>query len=1060
MKSFLTLFLIFCSGILYGQSMAVSGVVSDKTGPLPGVNVLIKGTTLGTVSDMDGRFSINASKGDVLVFSSIALETVEILLEDKTFLNVTLIEDVELLGEVVVTALGITRDTKALGYAVSKVDGGDIAQFSKVSPIEALSGQVAGLNISGSGSGAGGSSKVTIRGVSSLTGSNEPLYVIDGIPMDNSGGASGAQYGGTDYGSAANNINPDDIASISVLKGGAAAALYGSRGQNGVIMISTKKGSQKDELMGISYGFQTQLSLPMEVPDFQESYSQGSAGKFMATDSRSWGAKMQGQEVTNFLGQKQALVSVENPYHEYLQMGVSNNHSLAINNRGEKAGVYFSFTNTEDKGLIPGNKIDKNSLMMRFDTELGGVITLDAKANYIDQRAENRPNLGGSPDNPIYSMWHMPKSVDFGMMEDYRTNSGLPIIWMKQYSTSEDGSILPPSDFAFAKAPLLSNPYWSENLNTNYDNRRRLIGFVEADIDLKKLLSLSFTLGIKARGGIDYYTDERQRQTASNTYYKMTGLATISLLDSDFTEENYDFLIRGGQRFGNFGFNAYLGGNVMYINQYITQSGSESGMINKEGNYVIQNFNNVVTSQGIAQRELQSLYAFLSFDWNNQFYLDVTARNDWTSVLSPDNESIFYPSVSGSWIVNETFDLGVVVNLLKFRASWAAVGNGGNYTSSRYNVYGTSANQFHGLPYGFIPDRRVNPNLKSEFTVSTEFGANLVMFRSRLNIDLSYYNTETKNQIFTAPLAPSSGYSSGLINAGKISNSGLESQIRGVLLKRSSFEWWAGANITYQWNEVKDLPDDVPVITFGRIEGMTINAQNGLAVGSMQGTAFERDAEGRLILDAGNLPTIMKNESGVNDDHRILGKIYPDWLVGLKTGFTYKGVSLSILADGKLGHNIYSYSNAVGSELGALASTTLGRDEWEVAKEIYNTTGVLPNMGYQIEGSKAGVFGTYSVDPQQYWQKVKGINEMWVYDASYLRLRQLSLSYTFLKVQHGISFLDKISVNASANNLVYLMKKTDNFSPESSSSTGNASGIEIFSMPETMQFIFGVNVSF
>lgn len=1065
-KLFFTLLLIISATAAFAQKV-IKGQISDSKGiPVIGATILEKGTTNGTITDFDGNYSLEvASATSVLQYSYIGYVTQEIKVGNNTVINVTLIEDTQALEEVVVTALGIKRDKKALGYAVSNVEGGNLSAFSKVNPIEGLSGQVAGLNISTSGSGAGGSAKVTIRGVSSLTGSNEPLYVVDGVPMDNTGGVDGGadgtgMYGGTDYGNAANNINADDIESISVLKGGAAAALYGSRGQNGVIMITTKKGAKKEDRVGIKYGYQIQVSTPTIKPEFQNSYSQGSAGKFNPTDYQSWGKKMDDSEVTNFLGQTQLLSPInEHPYDTYFKTGISHNHNVSVSNRTDKMGVYFSLTNTNDNGIVPGNEIKKNSLTLRFDTKLGKYITLDAKANYIDQKANNRPNLGGSPDNPVYALWYIPRSVNLASLQNYQTNAGIPVIWTEQYSTM-DGNVIAPDNITYAKSPLLNNPYWSENLNTNYDKRKRIIGFVEMNFDIAKMFNLPFNLNFKARGGIDYYNDERQRQVANNTYYKKSGLATLSLINSSFSEENYDFLLNGSHRFGKFGLNASVGGNLMRRNIYSTNSSSESGMINKEGYYVLQNFNNLVSAQGIAESEIQSLYAFVSMDWDSQFFLDITARNDWTSVLSPKNWSIFYPSVSGSWIISETFDLGENIDMLKLRGSWAAVGSGGNYSSSRYNVYGTSANQFHGLPYGFIPSSRVNSDLRSEYTISSEIGANLIMWQNRLNFDLSYYTNGTKDQIFTAPLAPSSGYAKGIINAGYIKNSGVEMQVKGSVIRNKNLDWWLGANVSYQWNEVMDLPDEVPVLTLGGADGLTINALNEKPVGAMMGTAFNRDENGNIVLDDNNLPTIKQNEAGANDVMQELGKIYPDWLLGFSTGLSYKGFNVNILIDGKLGHNIYSRSNRVGSELGVLANTVAGRDEWETAKVIGQETGIMPNMGYMVKGVKNGTLGEYAVDPQLYWQRVATVNEMWIYDASYIRLRQISMGYNITPKMHKIKFLDNIGLTANVNNICYLMKKTPNISPEAYVTTGNAAGIEIFGMPETLQFTFGVNVSF
>lgn len=1056
---FLLLLLIQAKGIsLYAIDLK-GKVVDDQGEAIVGASLVEQGTTNGTTTDIDGNFTLKTkSEQGILVVSYLGYQTQHVKM--APIVNIILKEDSQILGDVVVTALGIKREAKALGYAVSNVAAESLQSFSKTNPLEALSGQVSGLNISSSGSGAGGSNKITIRGISSLTGSNDPLYVVDGVPMDNSGGASGGQYGGTDYGNAANNINPDDIESISVLKGGAAAALYGSRGQNGVIMITTRKGAKNEQGLGIKYSYQMQSSTPTITPEFQNLYSQGSAGKFFPTDFQSWGVKMNNQEVTNFLGQKQKLGGVNDSYNDYFRTGYTHNNSISFDKRSETIGAYVSYTNTADQGIVPGNKLDKNSITVRVDATLGEFLSVDAKVNYIEQKGYNRPNLGGSPDNPVYSMFYMPRSVGLDMLETYKTNAGLPIIWTEQYTTSTTGNIIAPPSISFAKAPLLSNPFWSENLNTNQDTRKRLIGFAELKLDLKKMLNLGFDLSLKGRAGIDQYSDDRLRLTATNTYYKANGLATISQSMSDFAEKNFDFLLNASHRLGKLGMSGSFGGNLMLRGSRSMISSSESGTINKEGAYVVQNFYNVLPSQGISDSEVQSIYGFATLDWDNQVYLDVTARNDWTSTLSAANRSIFYPSVSSSWIISETFELPKVISLLKVRASWASVGSGGNYSTYRYNLYGTNPNQFHGLPYGFIPDKRVNPNLKSEYTISKEVGASIMMFLNRLSADFSLYQSGTKNQIFSAPLAPSSGNSEGIINAGYIANSGVETQIRGSIIKNKNFEWWAGVNYTYQWNEVKELPENVPVLTLGGINGVTINAKNGIPVGSIQGTSFARDNDGNLILDKDNLPTIKQNDSGSNDINVILGKIYPDYLVGFNTGFNYKGLTFTVLIDGKLGYNIYSYSNAVGSTLGTLQSTIEGRDEWESAKKIYGETGVLPNMGYLVEGVKNGAKGVYAADPQQYWMRVADIAENWVYDASFIRVRQINLAYTLKPQIHKIKFLGDIGLNAGVNNLFYIMKKTPNISPESISSTGNAAGYEAFAMPETMLFTFGVNLSF
>lgn len=962
------------------------------------------------------------------------------------------------LEEVVVTALGIKRETKALGYAVSTVAGDKVQNFSKTNPLEALSGQVAGLDISSSGSGAGGSNKITIRGVSSLTGSNDPLYVVDGIPFNNNGGANGGQFGGNDWGNAINDINPDDIESISVLKGGAAAALYGSRGQNGVIMITTKRGKSKDKGLGVNYSYQLQTHTPSIIPQFQDQYSQGDGGKFIATSPNSWGEKMQGQQVTNFLGQSQNLSSTGNPYKEFFKTGITHNHNVSFSKVYDNTGVYASYSNMQESGIVPGNKIEKNSIVLRANTILGNFITIDAKANYIDLKGNNRPDIGGSPDNPVYGMYYLPRSVGLGMLQPYQTNLGYPIIWTEPYTTSSTGDIFTPG-VSFAKSPLVNNPYWSIYNKHNNDLRRRITGFASATIDFEKLFHLNFDLNLMIRAGMDYYYTQQFGYIPTNTYYKIQGLATIFDNTSNFLEANYDFLLNGGKRFGKFGFTASFGGNLMNRKMNVLNASSEAGVINSVGPYVIQNFNAIQTAQGISEQEIQSLYGMATLDWDNQVFLDVTARNDWTSVLSSLNRSIFYPSVSVSWLINETFQLPKIINLLKIRASWAQVGSGGN-SSNRYYVYSTNPNQYYGLPYGTIPSIRPNPDLMNELTISYEGGLNLIMFDNRLNIDLSYFQRGTKNQILNAAIAPSAGFNTGYINAGYISNSGVEAQIRGSMIRKKDMELYAGFNFTYLWNKVQKLPPDVTNLSLGGFNGVNIIARNGLPVGTILGTAFAKDEAGNLILDNNNLPTMQQNSGGSTNVNVELGKIYPDYLLGFTMGFRYKVFSISFLIDGKLNYNIYSYSNAIGSRNGVLANTVAGRDEYAKAKEVYDQTGVLPNIGYMVSGVKNGVYGEYAVDPQQYWTRVSGIVENWVYDASFIRLRQINVSYNLSKSIHKIKFMGDIIFNAAFNNVFYIFKNTPNIIPESSSSTGNASGLEAFAMPAVFQFVFGVNISF
>ncbi|MGM0573708.1 MAG: SusC/RagA family TonB-linked outer membrane protein [Bacteroidota bacterium] len=790
--------ILFSSFSLSAQR-TIEGVVVDEQGnTLPGATVMVENTTIGVTTDIDGAFTLELPDDEhIVVVSFLGYESERVDFEDRDFAEVVLSPAVAELDEFVITALGIEREAKALGYSVQQVDSEALSNTSRMDPLSGLMGQVAGLQIGATGSGAGGSSKILIRGANSLTGSNDPLFVVDGVPIDNSGGTSGGLYGGFDYGDAINNINLDDIESISVLKGGAASALYGARGQNGVIMITTKSGTHTEGL-GVTYQFISSRKTPLIKPDFQTAYSQGSSGNFGRVNPRSWGRKMLGDTtVTNFLNQEQTLMQdTRHPYEEFFRTAVNMDHSISIDKRGEENGILFTASWNQSDGMLPGNEMDRKSLNLRYDSKLADYLQLDAKANYIHQETHNRPNLAGSPDNPIYLMTMMPASISLDQLENYQTVTGLPVVWTSEYVTNPDGSISLPEDATpeFATSPLLQNPYWATSLNTNRDVRNRVMGFVSIDLDMSELFDLDFDLELNTKAGIDFYNDERERITARNTYYKAEGRATGNFQRLEIMEGNYDFLLTAGQKWGDFTARGSFGGNIMQRKYRGLTASSESGLINEYGPYVIQNFMNPIASNGITDIEIHSLYAMISMDYRSMIYLDLTARNDWTSVLAPDVWSYLYPSISASWLLEETFTLPASFDMLKLRASFAGVGSGGSVAGQRYFQYGTTPNQFQGLPYGFINAFRPEPNLKSEYTISQEVGMELIMFGNRLNTDLALYQTGTRDQIFRNPLAPSSGYSSGYINSGFVNNKGIEIFTRYHAIQTRDFNLSASVN--------------------------------------------------------------------------------------------------------------------------------------------------------------------------------------------------------------------------------------------------------------------------
>jgi TonB-linked SusC/RagA family outer membrane protein len=962
-------------------------------------------------------------------------------------------EKVQNLEEVVITALGVKREKKSLGYSVQEVSGKSLNTATTVSPLSALSGQVSGLNVSSTGSGPGGSVKVLIRGAKSMTGNNEPLYVVDGVPMNNDSATTAAAGGGFDYGNAANNINPDDIESISVLKGGAAAALYGSRGANGVIMITTKQG-KKGSKFDVNFNSSITFSNPITYPKLQNEYSQGSKGQLALGDVVSWGAKMQGQDYVDFLNNPKKLVqNNENPFKDFFKTGINFNNSVAITKGLEKGSIYFSLSNLKNEGITPNEKFNKTNINLRVNHELNDYINFEAKANVIVQEANNRPNLLDTPDNPMYALYYTPRSVTLNQLKNYSTPTGYPVVYNRDYTTDSNGNVYTrngDNQFKFSSAPYTQNPYWASNLNTNNDSRDRFIGYAKMDFNLLKIFPSikldKFSLMI--RGGADYLNDNRQNQAYTNTYYKPSGLAKLTVFKGSSLETNADFLFTGLKQFSSFGASASFGGNIRHNKNDQTTSNSDGGIIEKSFPYVINNFNNVQTTQNIDEKEVQSLYAMLSLDYKKMLYLDLTARNDWYSTINPDSWSLLYPSASLSWIVSETFNISDKINYLKLRTSYAEVGSDLPPGQLR-DYYTISSNQYQGLPYGNISSTKNNPNIVPEITRSLEFGLESKMFKNRFGLDFAYYNSGTRNQIFIAPESPSSGYNFSRVNAGLITNSGFEIGLKGTPIKTKDLNLNLIFNVSRNYSKVEELKDGINVLTIqnGSVQGKqiaSIDIRRDEIPGLLVGKAYDRDANGNILLDTNNLPMI-KQANGKDYSQNILGNVLPKWIAGFGLNIEYKNVFLDAFIDSKFGNKMYSYSNNIGNKNGILESTLDGRDNPD---------------GKMISGSKNGVVGDYYVNPQAYFDRLSDITEAYVYDASFIRLQRFSLGYNFKRESIKVLGLKNLSMSLVGSNLAYLMKKTPNTTPNSAFTSGTFGGIELLAYPELKNIGFNISATF
>ncbi len=1063
------LFLIMCLLVVLqasAQNAPLKGVVEDAAGePLIGASVVVTGTKTGVVTDFDGSFTLNLPDNvKTISVSYLGYKEQTVNITGKTTVKVVLAEDGQVLGDVVVTALGIKRDKKALGYAVQEVSGETMATVKSISPLNALAGTVVGLNVSSAGSGPGGSVRLLLRGANSMTGSNEPLYVIDGIPLDNTIQNQGRAGGGIDYGNAANNINPDDIESISVLKGGAAAALYGSRGQNGVVMISTKQG-KKGGMLEVAFRTNFTFSNAVVLPKLQNEYAQGAAGNHVLSETQSWGPKMQGQEYVNFLNQKATLnKNTENPFEQFTQTGTNLSNSLSINKGLDKGSLYLSATDLRSRGIYPKEEFNNLNLNLRVSYEFSKYFSLDTKVNVINQTAKNRPNLLDSPDNPTYALLHIPRSVYLSQLETYQTVNGEPVIYNQLYDVNADGGIIPRAgtEIKYGQAPLVQNPFWTGNLNTNEDNRKRMIAYSKLDINLLEMLPSKpiDKLNLMLRAGADYYKDNRRAQVYNKTLFKPSGTATLDEFKGDYIETNYDFLLSGFNQFKNVGISASIGGNIR-DNKARNTTVASSSIINPYGNYVMQNFSVNNPTEGITDKQIQSLYAMTTLDYKSILYLDVSVRNDWSSTLAPENRSFLYPSASLSWIISETFEMPRAINYLKLRSSLAEVGSDVQ-PGQIYYTYTTNPNQYFGLPYGAIPANKPNFNILPEKTKSLEFGLESRFFDNRLNMEISYYKTGTKNQIFSAPVAPASGFERALINAGHIANSGVEVSIKGDAIRTNDLTLGFILNASRNYATVEEMAEGVDVLTVGGYGGVGIQVRKGYAPGLIVGTAYQRDENGNIMLDEKNLPMKKTKASGSIENEAILGNCMPKWIGGFGTNFNYKGIIGDIFFDGKFGHKMYSYTNAYGSKIGALENTIDGRDAWQLAKEMASITGLNPKdiSGKEIYGSKNGQLGTYYTDPQEYFARRSEINEADIYNASFIRLQRISLGYRFAKGFVKQLGLRAISVSAVASDLCYIMKHTPNVSPNSPFTSGTFGGVEMFAYPETRNFGFSVGLDF
>lgn len=1039
--------LLFVFGILctYGMhaQTTVTGVVVDAASSLglPGVSVLVKGTSTGVTTDFDGNYSIQVSSAEsILQFSYIGFTTQEIAVNGQTVINVSLVEDVSQLDEVVITALGIKRERKSLGYAVQEVKGETLTEARETNIANALSGKVSGIQVIKGSNGPASSSKIVLRGNSSLTGDNQPLIVVDGIPMDNFTGADNTDFWNPsqDMGNGLGDLNPDDIESMTVLKGASAAALYGSRAGNGVILITTKTGKVRKGL-GITFSATTGFERIFIEPKMQTSFSQGSNGVYDVLNKdfarRSWGAKIEGQSVTDWKGDQTTLRAYDNIGNFY-DGGFSQNYSLSFQQQvSDATSLYTSANYLNDDSNIPGATLERLNLTTRAISRFGenNRWTTDVKVQYINTKANNRPLNGSNANNAFATLVTLPVSMDITQFKNTTDEFGK----MRWYTTEN-----------------AENPYWSAKNRLSNDARDRFLlnGSIKYDI--------TDWLSSEVKAGADIYTTTNESKLYAGSPGNNTGRYTFG--KDSFIEKNFSFLLLASQDniFGKFGGAATLGGNIMgRSSNYFS---GNSGVLVVPNLFSLNNGENSPSvSQGSSERRTNSLYGTFQVNYDGYLFLDFTGRNDWSSTLSKENRSFFYPSVSASFVFTEMLskggtDLPDWLTFGKVRASYATVGN----DLDAYKLYNSYwiGNDSNGNTTAGTNDVLFNPDLKSELIKSQEIGFEGRFFNNRLGLDFAWYKSNATNQLIPLPLDPLSGYVAKMVNAGNVQNTGVEFSVNGKILNNpEGLSWDASVNYSTNKNTIVSLADDVTQYKLGGFDNLSVLAVEGGGYGEIWGTKYARVEDagsahyGQIIVDSNGLP-----EVAANGEKFKLGNQQPDAMLGFSNTFTYKNLSLGFLIDARIGGEIFSGSNLLLQQTGTGAMTVVNGERADI---VVN--------GVVSDGSGGYAANTVGVSPEVYWMHVTtrsgnlGINEANMYDATNVRLRNINLNYTIPSEWFGNSGIQNVKVGLSANNVWMLKNNLNGIDPESVFATStNATGFEYLSPPTTSSVFFNVSLSF
>ncbi len=1017
----LILFVLLCTYNSYGQT--ITGNVTDATdAPLPGVTIIVGGTTKGTTTDFDGNYSIEASSGDVLQFSYIGMLSKEITVGSSNSINVTLQEDSEQLDEVIVTAFGISQEKKSLGYAAQNIDADAITKTKQTNLVSALQGQVAGVQITNSGGAPGQSSRIIIRGINSLDPSadNQPLFVVDGVPIDNSTIESSDNDTARGLTNRAADINPADVESMSVLKGAAATALYGVRAANGAVIITTKRG--KSGRVSINLNTSVGFDELNSMPKLQKEYGQGFSGEYDPESFwPSWGAPI-------------AEVAQTVPGHKYqdnwnraFNTGLQTDHSLSVSGGGENATFYGSFGRLDQKGIIPF------STWARTTAKFSGTVKVSEKFDFSG--SINYSNSGGNRVPHDAFMERMMYWAETQDVRDYINPDGT----MKTYGNT--------------------NPIYDARFRTFEDDVNRIIGNLNFNYSPTDWLTLSYRLGT------DYYSDSRTRITpgpkgiVGENALSSTGTIEETRINSKDITSNFYLTLK---KQWNDDLNTTLRlGNDVFQRKF-------DRVVARGEDFVIPDFYNlnatsqVFNNQDKSIRRLVGFYGDLMVNYKEYLFLNMTARNDISSTLPKDNNSFFYPSVNLGYVFSENFELPSWFTFGKLRASWAQVGKDTNPHVLGITYVAPDVFPLDGQ-VGFSRNTSFgDPELKPELTTSIEFGTQLSFFESRLDLDVTYYKSNAVDQIIPVPISDGTGFSQYITNAGEIQNSGIEVVLGGDIIKNDNFRWTATANVSMNNNEIKAIREGIDEIVVGDQFGyagssVTMKLIRGEAFGNLYGTSYERFGadENNIFLDS-ELPIVIGDDGFpiTGENQLILGNAVPKWFGGLRNELTYKNFELNVLVDFRTGLEQYNqfdnFLSAFGKPEYSLARNDFRVFDGVLADGTPNTQEVWLGQGVGPDGRDYGA---------GYWRNAyRGISENFIQDASFIKLRNISLGYNLDgKALDRLPF-KSLKISLAANNII-LYSPWDGFDPESFSAGagGNAIGFTGLGFPGTQSYFLTFN---